>query len=394
MLIEKDTNGVEFHSMDLKGKLVHLVDTPGFDDTWRSDFEVLSEITFILAQIYRQGMKLAGILYLHRISDNRVSGSALKNFNLLGCICGFDAAPRIFFITTMWELEGKDYDEGLLRESRLVTTREFWGRFCRNGSQTKRWRGDESSALSIIHSLITLSESEGYTSLLIQREIVDNKKTLKETMAGQELLSEYVLAESKLSDQLQSLQSKTTYTTGPPPDIEGSLAELRKEIKDMKYAKSKLEVSIKDLFVERESAYAAVLSQMCDDQQKLAAEVEEGRRKYQRLQEEMKSNEELLREERHHWEMKRAKLDEAARAGWRRRESLDTAYQEIDDEETLLNEQLGEFQDENEENMSQTSQNLQKLRKRDVMKRNLFPILGVLAGVGLAVAGGVTGIFP
>jgi hypothetical protein len=380
--------------MELKGRLVHLVDTPGFDDTWRSDFEILSEIAFILAQIYRQGMKLAGVLYLHRISDNRVSGSALKNFNLLECICGYDAAPRVFFITTMWEASGKDYEEGLLRESRLVTTREFWGRFCRFGSQTKRWRGDESSALSIIDSLISLSDSDGYKSLLIQKEIVDEDKSLKETTAGQELLSAYMLAESKFSDELQSLQSETTQMTSPPPDLEGSLAELRKEIANMRRAKQQLDVSVKDLFVERESAYAEVLSKMRQDQQRLAAEVEEERRKYQRLQEEMRSNEELLEEERYHWEMKRAKLDEETRTGRRRRESVETIYQEIDEEETLLNEQLDEFQHENEEGMSTTSQNVQKLRKRDVMKRNLLPILGVLAGVGLTVAGGVTGLFP
>lgn len=35
---------------------------------------------------------IGGILYLHRISDIRVSGSALRSFRLLESICGLDAA--------------------------------------------------------------------------------------------------------------------------------------------------------------------------------------------------------------------------------------------------------------------------------------------------------------
>ncbi|GIJ91252.1 hypothetical protein Asppvi_010217 [Aspergillus pseudoviridinutans] len=306
-------------------------------------------------------------------------------------MCGLDAAPRVFLVTTMWDSLGTEHCEGLLRESRLVSTREFWGRFCRYGSQTNRWRGDESSALSIIDALITLSDRKGYKTLLIQREIVDEKKSLKETTAGQELMAEYVTGENKLLDELRSLQSEAQDC---PSEIKSCFSELRREIENMRRAQKELGVSIQGLFNERENAYGEVLSKTRDNQQNLAAELKEERRKYQRLQDEMKSNEELLEEERYHWEIKRAKLDQEARTGRRRRESIDMEYQHIDEEELLLNEQLDEFQHANEEDMSKTSESVLRLRKREVVKRNILPFLGVLAGVGLTVAGAVTGLIP
>ncbi|KAJ1334959.1 hypothetical protein MN608_01691 [Microdochium nivale] len=62
---------------------VYLIDTPGFDDmlpgSTRSDTEELKDIAFFLAQTYGRAIRLAGIIYLHRITDMRISGSALKN---------------------------------------------------------------------------------------------------------------------------------------------------------------------------------------------------------------------------------------------------------------------------------------------------------------------------
>lgn len=40
------------------------------------------------------------------------------------------------------------------------------------------------------------------------------------------------------------------------------------------------------------------------------------------------------------------------------------------------------------------SQDMQELTKRDVVKRNVLELLGLLAGVGLTAAGAVIGLFP
>ncbi|KAJ5534657.1 hypothetical protein N7527_000911 [Penicillium freii] len=357
------TQGVKFHSMIMKGRSVYL--------------------------IYRRGMKIAGILYLHRISDNRVSGSTLRNFKLLESICGLDAAPRLFLVTTMWDSTKGENHEAALRESRLVTTRQFWGRFVEQGSQTKRWRGDEWSALSIVDALISLGGA--YKPLLIQRELVDEGKPLKETSAGLELMSEYITAEKKLSQEIRLLQSDESVSQH---DAKASLLELKQEIKGMKHAQRRLRVSTQELFAEREHSYNKVLAKMRDEQRKLSGELQEQRRQYQRLQDEMKSNDKLRADENYYWNQKRAKLEHQARIGRRRRDSIEIEYQKIEEEESLLNEHLSDFQHENENNMSQMSQDMQELRKRDVVKRNMLPFLGLLAGVGLTAAGAVTGLIP
>lgn len=334
-----DTHGVEFHSMTIKNRPVYLVDTPGFNDTYRSDFEVFSEIAFILSQIHRRGIKIAGILYLHRISDNRVSGSAARNLKLLESICGLDAAPRMFLVTTMWESIEGDKSEALRRESELVAKKQFWGRFVEHGSQAKRWRGSDSSALLIVDDLISLGDATGCKPLLIQKELVEQGKALRATTAGLELMSEYKAVEMKLSQKARTLPLDEIDFQ----DATVGLSGLTNEIKEMKEAQKKLMVSTRELFAERELCYRKVVSMMREDQRKLSAELGEQMRKYERLQ----------------YYMQR-----------------DNSQHETQDE------------------MSQISQYTQKLKKREVMKRNMLPFMGVLAGVGLTAAGAATGLIP
>ena len=84
-----------------------LVDTPGFDDTQKTDTEILTMICrlanrnvsiqvipswktliHIIYYRYKRDIKLAGILYFHRISDNRVAGTPLKNIRMFQKLCG------------------------------------------------------------------------------------------------------------------------------------------------------------------------------------------------------------------------------------------------------------------------------------------------------------------
>ena len=64
-----------------------LVDTPGFVDTHRSISDWLKKTYFSLSSFlflccilfiiyrYKKGIKLAGIVYLHKITDNRMAGA-------------------------------------------------------------------------------------------------------------------------------------------------------------------------------------------------------------------------------------------------------------------------------------------------------------------------------
>src|SRR5258707_1287108 len=64
------------------GTKLFLVDTPGFDDTYRSDTEVLRELADWLSQAYEHQIPLTGIVYMHRINDVRVGGAGMKNLRM------------------------------------------------------------------------------------------------------------------------------------------------------------------------------------------------------------------------------------------------------------------------------------------------------------------------
>jgi hypothetical protein len=63
------TQEVQSYKFEHDGKVYSIVDTPGFNDTYRSDNEVLKELADWLLKSYQDGVKINGIIYLHRISD-------------------------------------------------------------------------------------------------------------------------------------------------------------------------------------------------------------------------------------------------------------------------------------------------------------------------------------
>src|SRR5207249_2436104 len=97
-----------------------LIDTPGFDDTYKSDTEVLREIAGYLSVAYSNKVKLTGIIYLHRITDPRIQGSAMRNLRMFKKLCGSDSLGKVVLATTWW---GKvDAEIGANREKELTDT--------------------------------------------------------------------------------------------------------------------------------------------------------------------------------------------------------------------------------------------------------------------------------
>lgn len=70
--IESQTQEVAVIKTILEGKEVWFIDTPGFDDTHRTDAQVLDQVGSCLGSNYADGVKINGVIYLHRITDNRM----------------------------------------------------------------------------------------------------------------------------------------------------------------------------------------------------------------------------------------------------------------------------------------------------------------------------------
>lgn len=80
--LQSCTIRVQTAECTIRGEHVKLIDTPGFDDTHRSQSAILKDIADFLEQTYEQNVKLSVIIYMYRISDNRAGGIARENFAL------------------------------------------------------------------------------------------------------------------------------------------------------------------------------------------------------------------------------------------------------------------------------------------------------------------------
>ena len=156
--------------------------------------------------MYANGLKLNGIIYLHRISDPRMSGSAVKNLNMLQKLCGAQSLPNIVLVTTMWgELQKQTggIDAGKRREEELKTTDLFWAGLLSRGSKIMRHTGDRKSAEAILSSIL---DAQTKVTLDIQIEMVDEGLQLDQTTAGKYLKQDYANLMHKYKLEAEEIQ--------------------------------------------------------------------------------------------------------------------------------------------------------------------------------------------
>src|SRR5262245_53143547 len=90
---------------------ITLVDTPGFDDTNRADAEVFETLAKWLKETFIAGTLLTGIIYLHRITDVRMTNASVRNLTLFRKLCGEDNLSNVILVTNRWEMIGKSEAE-------------------------------------------------------------------------------------------------------------------------------------------------------------------------------------------------------------------------------------------------------------------------------------------
>jgi ankyrin repeat protein len=140
---------------------------------------ILGDIVVLLRYIDDNKGRLSGIIYLHRITDNRVSGSTGRNFQILRKLCGDGFLRRVCLVTTMWER--LDDFEAHQRQEQLE--KSFWKDMIDKGAVPCRYRGTTDSALRIINILFRRPISED-TIPDIQRESLKENRPLLELSAG------------------------------------------------------------------------------------------------------------------------------------------------------------------------------------------------------------------
>lgn len=189
-------------TFELERRSVMLIDTPGFDDTSKSDTDILGTIASFLGTAYEKNTKLAGVIYIQRISDNRMGGISTRNFRMFRKLCGDDTLKNVILMTNMW---GEVSEEvGATREAQLSQDDMFFAPALRNGARLLRHYNTLESAENILKCVI----SNHPEALQIQRELVEEKKAMSETAAGGILNEEFRQLARKHEEDMKKLEEE------------------------------------------------------------------------------------------------------------------------------------------------------------------------------------------
>ena len=121
------------------------------------------------------------IVYLHDISIRTITAADISSLEMLRYLCGDAAIRKVVFVTTNWE----PTHEKERREEELKG--RHWKAMIKKGAGVHRFERNKQSALDIINSLLKGIESDGEydsTYFQIQKELVDERISIRETNAG------------------------------------------------------------------------------------------------------------------------------------------------------------------------------------------------------------------
>lgn len=118
---------------------------------------------------------------MHRISDYRMGGKSKGNFKIFRELCGESSLKNILIVTNMWSEVKPEIGEA--REVELASKDKFFKPLLEKGARMLRHDGTLESAHTTLRYLINSHPA----TLRIQREIVDEHKSIEKTAAGSEL---------------------------------------------------------------------------------------------------------------------------------------------------------------------------------------------------------------
>jgi hypothetical protein len=158
-------------------------------------------------------MKLSGLLYFHRISDNRMACSPLKYIDMFEELCGKKTHQNVILTTTMWdEVDQKTGEE---RERELKTG--YWLPMLNRTSTTNRFSRTRESALTVIDPLIDTAIIRNSDLILADMRSHKNLKltSISEFRAArQELLSKMEPLLRQREDLLRRIRNQVKRRAG------------------------------------------------------------------------------------------------------------------------------------------------------------------------------------
>lgn len=283
---------------------IWLLDTPGFDDTYRSDADVLSTI---VSAIIATGMarKIAGIIYLHPITDVRMTGSAQRYITLLKALCGESAYPYVTLATTMWDHVSQRDGTLVQRESQLK--REWWADFHAGGGKALRHHGSRESARKIVDHVVATWARRGPFELRVFTEMVRENIPLDKTAAGREV--DKGLERLRQECKMREAALEEGYNTALRERADQHAIEMRQQRKELeaeraqaKQERAKLRVDLDRLLQAKDDEYQGLVSQLDAERQESARQLAKIEREIETIKQERQADQESVRNKMQAWQ--------------------------------------------------------------------------------------------
>lgn len=208
----------------VRGNRIYLIDTPGFeeDGALKQIANWLSDETRPNSHESQSWRKVTGIIYLHRITDNRMNSTAVRNLEVFHKLVGdnYLKTGRVVFATTMWDLLEKK-DDGVARQDDL--RKKYCAVLNRQGMEIIAINGK--TAGEVVGRLM---EKKGKLPRLdIQEEMVGGKAKFEDTAAAKHTLTGEVGA---LKAEVERLGGELNKEKAEVSRLGGELARQEEEV--------------------------------------------------------------------------------------------------------------------------------------------------------------------
>jgi len=127
---------------------------------------------------------------------------ASKNLRLFRQLCGDDGLGNVILATSFWDQVAPSI--GHERELILKDSKDFWANMVAKGSEVVRIKRDRSVCLQILERIAAKNQVD----LLVQREMVVQKKNLEDTTVGENLMSSEIKKFEKTLEEEKKAEKK------------------------------------------------------------------------------------------------------------------------------------------------------------------------------------------
>jgi hypothetical protein len=194
---------------DVEGKEVILLDTPGFDDTYRSDADILNSIADYMKEAALERVHLSGLIYLHSIHDVRMTGSSMSNMRLFRALCGDENLKKVVIATTKWELTEPKVGDNRFEELKDSGPNGVWSAYIAEGAQVCKVKDNTASASALISKLLAINRKSFIPQ--IQREMMAGS-TVAKTAAGRIIDQKFTDLKERHEKEIQNLHWELEHT--------------------------------------------------------------------------------------------------------------------------------------------------------------------------------------